>query len=80
MGIYQGRRLNQLNIYMTRLKLCLYVDNRYNAIHRAIELAQPKDIVLVSGLGNQNTMCISKDEMILFDDTKSIYKILEESK
>jgi UDP-N-acetylmuramoyl-L-alanyl-D-glutamate--2,6-diaminopimelate ligase len=53
--------------------------DRRQAIHRAIELAQPGDIVLIAGKGHE-TYQILKDKTIHFDDREVAREALKERK
>lgn len=50
--------------------------NRYNAIEKAMNMAEPGDVVLIAGKGHE-TYQILKDETIDFDERKVVYEILD---
>ena len=55
-------------------KVKIYLD-RFEAIKEAINLAEPKDIVLIAGKGHENYQII-KDKKLSFDDRKVAYELL----
>ena len=50
--------------------------NRYNAIEKAMNMAESGDVVLIAGKGHE-TYQILKDETIDFDERKVVYEILD---
>ncbi len=51
--------------------------DRGEAIKMAIELAQPGDVVLVTGKGSEKTMCVANGKQIPWDDREVIKKYLK---
>ncbi|GBE16250.1 UDP-N-acetylmuramoyl-L-alanyl-D-glutamate--2, 6-diaminopimelate ligase [bacterium BMS3Abin15] len=52
--------------------------DRRKAIKKALSLAQEKDIVLVTGKGSEQAMCVANGNKIPWDDRKIIREILQE--
>lgn len=52
------------------------IENRYDAIKKAIELAKPEDSVVIAGKGHEDYQ-ILKDETIHFDDREVVEEILQ---
>ncbi len=48
-----------------------FIDRR-EAIHRALELAQDGDVVIITGKGCESWLCISRGEKISWDDRKIV--------
>lgn len=46
--------------------------NRQQAINKAVALAEPGDIVLVTGKGSEQRMCVAGGEMIPWDDRDAV--------
>ena len=59
------------------IKKPMVISDREKAIRKAIEVAEPGDVVLISGKGHE-TYQILKDEVIHFDDREVAEKALEE--
>lgn len=57
------------------LKKSLFIENRYEAIKKAIAMAQDKDIVLIAGKGHEDVQIIGK-ESVPFSDYKIAKSIL----
>lgn len=53
----------------SELSYCEIITNRRDAIHRALELAEPEDCVLITGKGHE-TIQIFADHQIPFDDAE----------
>lgn len=56
---------------------CIVINDRKKAIEKAINCLQEKDILLVSGRGNREFMCISKNKICRFQDKKEIMNIIK---
>lgn len=54
--------------------------NRRNAIERAIDIAEPGDIVVVTGMGHQKYRNIGGDKKIEWDEAKVVTEVLNEMK
>ncbi|GKX66117.1 UDP-N-acetylmuramoyl-L-alanyl-D-glutamate--2,6-diaminopimelate ligase [Inconstantimicrobium mannanitabidum] len=55
---------------------CITIENRYDAIKKAIELAKSEDSVVIAGKGHEDYQ-ILKDETIHFDDREVVEEILQ---
>jgi len=53
------------------------IPERQDAIQKAIDLAEPGDIVLVTGKGSEQAMCLSNGKKIPWDDRVAVRKALE---
>lgn len=54
----------------------IIIENRYDAIKKAIEVALPGDVIVIAGKGHE-TYQILKDKTIDFDEREVVRKILE---
>jgi len=54
------------------------VSDRESAIRKALKLAGPGDLVLVTGKGNEQAICVANGDKIGWDDRKIVKKILRE--
>lgn len=52
--------------------------NRQQAINKAVALSQPGDIVLVTGKGSEQRMCVANGEMIPWDDREAVRAAIHE--
>jgi UDP-N-acetylmuramoyl-L-alanyl-D-glutamate--2,6-diaminopimelate ligase len=52
--------------------------DRREAIKKALSLAQKNDLVLVTGKGNEQVICVANGQKIFWDDRKIIREILQE--
>jgi len=51
-------------------KNLLKILDRQQAVKKALEIAQAGDIVLITGKGNEQAMCVAGGKKILWDDRK----------
>ncbi|MEA3293146.1 MAG: UDP-N-acetylmuramoyl-L-alanyl-D-glutamate--2,6-diaminopimelate ligase [Patescibacteria group bacterium] len=54
--------------------------DRRNAIKKALELAQPNDIVIITGKGSEPWMCVEKGKKIPWNDRKIVHQELKKQK
>ncbi len=54
--------------------------DRYQAIKKAISLAKRGDLVLITGKGCEQAICVDKEKKIPWDDRKAVKKALQEIK
>ena len=54
---------------------CVTIESRYDAIKKAISIAEKDDSVVIAGKGHENYQ-ILKDETIHFDDKEVVEEIL----
>ncbi len=54
--------------------------DRRQAIRQALELAQPGDLILITGKGAEQAMCVAHNKMILWDDRQVVREELAKLK
>ncbi|MFH1610903.1 MAG: Mur ligase family protein [Patescibacteria group bacterium] len=63
--------INQISSEVDNNKLHKILDRR-EAIHKALELAKKDDLILVTGKGAEQKMCLANGEMIDWDDRRIV--------
>lgn len=63
--------INQISSKVEDNKLHKILDRR-EAIHKALELAKKGDLVLITGKGAEQKMCLSNGKMVDWDDRKAV--------
>jgi UDP-N-acetylmuramoyl-L-alanyl-D-glutamate--2,6-diaminopimelate ligase len=56
------------------------IENRREAIKKALKLAQKDDLVLLTGKGAEQYICLANGKKLAWDDRKVVRKLLEEIK
>lgn len=56
------------------------IENRREAIQRALKLAQQDDLVLLTGKGAEQYICVANGQKIAWDDRKVVKELLREMK
>jgi UDP-N-acetylmuramoyl-L-alanyl-D-glutamate--2,6-diaminopimelate ligase len=51
--------------------------DRKDAIKKAIEIAKPEDVVIITGKGSEPWMCLANGKKIPWSDKKIVKEILE---
>lgn len=70
----------ELQSYLEDVIPSTIVENREEAIKKAILESNPYDVIFISGRGNRRILCTTKDKMKLLKDTDVVEKILKELK
>lgn len=70
-------RINQPNQYKS---VVLKILDRREAIKKALELANPGDVVVVTGKGSEPWMCLAHGRKLLWDDRKVVREELQKIK
>lgn len=70
----------ELQSYLEDVIPSTIVQNREEAIKKAILESNPYDVIFISGRGNRRILCTTKDKMKLLKDTDVVEKILKELK
>lgn len=52
------------------------IPNRREAIKKAVEIALPGDLILITGKGSEQAMCVAGDRKILWDDRQIVREFL----
>ncbi len=58
-------------------KTPIVIVDRREAIEKAIEIAQPGNVILLSGMGSQQYMCVKNGEKIPWDDVSVAREAIE---
>ena len=61
--------INQPNQHKSAV---LKILDRREAIKKALELANPGDVVIITGKGSESWMCVAKGKKIPWDDRKIV--------
>lgn len=56
----------------------IIIKNRKEAIKQALKESLPKDVIFISGRGNREIMCSSRDKMEIFKDIDVVKEIINE--
>ena len=70
----------ELQSYLEDVIPSIIVEDREEAIRKAILESNPYDVIFISGRGNRNVLCTTKDKMKLLKDTDVVEKVLNELK
>ena len=54
------------------------IEDRREAIQKALQLAEKKDLVLITGKGSEQFICIKDNKKIPWDDRKVVRELLKE--
>ena len=70
----------ELQGYLEDVIPSIIVEDREEAIRKAILESNPYDAIFISGRGNRKILCTTKDKMKLLKDTDVVEKVLKELK
>ena len=74
-AIEEEEACEEVNKFVDKNKLHKILDRR-DAIAKALSLTQPGDLVLITGKGAEQKMCLANGKMIDWDDRKVVKEVL----